>query len=270
MNGWVLIVAGSDSSGGAGIQADLKTVTALGAYGATAITALTVQNTERVSEVFPVPPHIVAGQIRAVLGDIGADCVKLGMLGSAANVGAVADVLSGWASIPVVVDPVMVATSGDRLLDADALALLKTEIVPRAAVITPNAFEAENLTGRKVETTDDAKAAARALVDLGAAAAVVTGGDRGGDTITDVLATSSGEEEMAAPRIDTTSTHGTGCTFASAIAAGLAQGMGVRPAVMRARAYVREAIRSAPDYGGGRGPLNHGHNIPPFEPGGSA
>jgi hydroxymethylpyrimidine/phosphomethylpyrimidine kinase len=269
VNGRVLIVAGSDSSGGAGVQADLKTVTALGAYGATAITALTVQNTEGISEVLAMPPDVVAGQIRAVLDDIGADCIKLGMLATAANVGAVADALAGWASIPVVVDPVMAATSGDRLLDADALALLKAEIVPRAAVLTPNAREAAALTGTGGDTIEDAKAAARALIVLGAGAAVVTGGDRGGDTITDVFATADGVEEMTGPRIETTSTHGTGCTFASAIAAGLAQGMGTRSAVVRARAYVLEAIRSAPGYGRGRGPLNHGHNIPPFEPGGS-
>ncbi len=265
MNGRVLTVAGSDSSGGAGIQADLKTIAALGAYGASAITAVTVQNTEGVSRIFPVPPDVVAGQLDAVLEDIGADCIKLGMLGSADTVRAVAKVLARYPNIPLVVDPVMVATSGDRLLDQDAVEILKADIILRARVVTPNAREVAELTGLQVRTLSDLAAAARALVALGAGTVVATGGDMAGDTVIDVLATGDGVEEMASPRIDTTSTHGTGCTFASAIAVGLAQNMTTRAAVGRARAYVHEAIRLAPGYGRGQGPLNHGHNIPPFD-----
>ena len=267
MNGRVLIVAGSDSSGGAGLQADLKTVTALGGYGATAITAITVQNTVGVSEVFPVPAKVVAAQMRAVLKDIGADCIKLGMLASVDVVVAVADVLADWAAVPLVVDPVMVATSGDRLLEPEAVTALKKEILPRCAVVTPNLDEAAVLTGTEIKSADDAKAAATHLVDLGAEAAAVTGGDREGPTITDFLAIGGDVEELSAPRIDTTSTHGTGCTFASAIATGLAQGQELRTAIIRARSYVREAILAAPGYGQGHGPLNHGHGIPPFSPG---
>lgn len=265
MNGRVLTVAGSDSSGGAGVQADLKTVAALGAYGATAITAVTVQNTKGVSRIFPVPADVVAGQLEAVLEDIGADCIKLGMLGGADTVRAVAEVLARYPNIPLVVDPVMIATSGDRLLDRDAVEILKTDIIARALVVTPNAREAGELTGLQVRTPSDLVAAARALVALGAGTVVATGGDMAGDTVTDILVTGDSVEEMASPRINTTSTHGTGCTFASAVAVGLAQAMSVRTAVVRARAYVWHAIRSAPGYGRGQGPLNHGHNIPPFD-----
>lgn len=264
MNGRVLIAAGSDSSGGAGIQADIKTVAALGAYSATAVTAVTVQTTEGVSRVFLLPPDLIAGQLDAVLGDIGADCIKLGMLGSAEIVRAVAQVVARHPDIPLVVDPVMVATSGDLLLDQDAVELLKTEIIPRASAVTPNAHEAAVLTGLPVESVQEFEAAARAILALGAGAVIVTGGDMAGDTVTDIFATGDAVEFLSAPRLDTTSTHGTGCTFASAIAAGLAQNMTVRAAVVRAQAYVREAIRTAPGHGRGHGPLNHGHNIPEF------
>jgi hydroxymethylpyrimidine/phosphomethylpyrimidine kinase len=272
MRGRLLIVAGSDSGGGAGIQADIKTATALGAYAMTAITALTAQNTEGVFGVHEVPPPFVAEQMRLVLADIGADCVKTGMLHRADVIEAVARALDAWAKgIPVVVDPVMVAKGGHPLIDADATAALKARMVPRAAVLTPNAPEAEALTGIAVGGRDDAVAAARALARLGARAVLVKGGHVAGDgkVVADVLVEGEGPAEVfESPRIDTRSTHGTGCTLASAIAAGLAQGLALRDAVVRARAYVREAMLTAPGLGRGHGPLNHAHTVRSFGIGG--
>jgi hydroxymethylpyrimidine/phosphomethylpyrimidine kinase len=257
MNGRVLIIAGSDSGGGAGIQADIKAVTMLGGFATTAITALTVQNTLGVTGVHAAPIDIIQGQARAVLSDIGTDAVKTGMLGSVAVVEAVASLLDE-AGAPAVVDPVMVAKGGHSLLPDEAVAAVKGLMIPRAALITPNAPEAEALTGIEVRDLDGQRRAAEALLELGAGAALVKGGHVKGETLIDVLLTPMGETLLEGPRIETTSTHGTGCTLASACAAGIAQGLPLEAAVARAWAYVAEAIRRAPGYGKGHGPLNHG------------
>jgi hydroxymethylpyrimidine/phosphomethylpyrimidine kinase len=258
MKGRVLVVAGSDSGGGAGIQADIKTITALGAYAATAITALTAQNTEAVLGVLPVAPAFVRLQIEAVLGDIGADCIKTGMLVDGAVIGAVADALEAQArDVPLVLDPVMVASSGARLFAADAVELLKRRLVARARLVTPNVPEAEALTGLAVRSLDDMRRAADALLSLGAAAVMVKGGHLPGPVLRDLVVDGATSFVIEAPRIETRSTHGTGCTFASGIAAGLAQGLALRPAVERAHAYLQRAIATAPGLGRGHGPLNH-------------
>lgn len=259
--GRVLIVAGSDSSGGAGIQADLKTVMALGGYGATAVTALTAQNTLGVQGVLPVPPAFVQQQMRSVLDDIGADAVKTGMLGTADMVAAVAEVLRG-VGLQVVVDPVMVAKGGASLLDADAVAALLHDLLPLATLLTPNVPEAEALLGRAVPDHAAALDAARALLDLGAQAVLLKGGHLPGPVVEDILATPDGVEVIRSERIETRHTHGTGCTLASAVAAGLAQGIGLRDAVVRGGTYVHAAILAAPGLGGGHGPLWHGFPLP--------
>jgi hydroxymethylpyrimidine/phosphomethylpyrimidine kinase len=256
MRGRVLVIAGSDSGGGAGIQADIKTIAALDGYAATAITALTAQDTIGVHDVLPVPPAFVARQIGVVLADIGADAIKTGMLGDAATIVAVADALAGC-DTPLVLDPVMVATGGARLLAPDAVATLIGRLLPRAALLTPNLPEAEALTGLRIGSLDDMRHAADALLRLGAPAVLLKGGHLHGDTVTDLLATAQGTEAFAAPRILSRHTHGTGCTLASAIAVGLAQGFTLRGSVLRAKAYVRAAIAAAPGYGAGHGPLNH-------------
>jgi hydroxymethylpyrimidine/phosphomethylpyrimidine kinase len=262
MNGRVLIVAGSDASGGAGIQADIKTVTALGGYAATAITALTAQNTLGVFGVMAVPPDFVRAQMDAVLSDIGADCIKTGMLHDAAVIEAVADMLAAAApDTPLVLDPVMVATSGARLIDPPAVATLKRRLIPRAAVLTPNVPEAEALTGMAIGGLDDMRRAAELLLRLGAGAVLLKGGHLGGETLRDLVIEPAGSYVIEAPRVATRHTHGTGCTLASAVATGLAQGLALRPAIERAHAYVQRAIRTAPGYGGGHGPLNHGHTV---------
>jgi hydroxymethylpyrimidine/phosphomethylpyrimidine kinase len=255
--GRVLIIAGSDSGGGAGIQADIKTVTALGGYAATAVTAITVQNTLGVSAAWPVPADVVAAQADAVLDDIGADVIKTGMLGEAALVERVAQVLDR-AGCPAVVDPVMVAKGGAALLADAALAPLKTLLVPRAALLTPNAPEAAALTGLPVETTDDQRRAGEALLAAGARAVLMKGGHVPGPRVVDVLMTPQGETVFEAERIETRHTHGTGCTLASACATGLAQGMALEAACARAWDYVHRAILGAPGLGRGQGPLDHG------------
>jgi hydroxymethylpyrimidine/phosphomethylpyrimidine kinase len=256
VRGRVLAIAGSDSGGGAGIQADIKTITALDGYAATAITALTAQDTLGVHAVLPVPPEFVARQIAVVLADIGADAIKIGMLGDAATIDAVAGALAGC-DAPLVLDPVMIAKGGTRLLPADALAAMIGRLLPRAAVLTPNLPEAAALTGRDVTTVDDMRRAAEALLRMGPESVLLKGGHLEGDIVTDLLATRRGMEAFAAPRIVTRHTHGTGCTLASAIATGLAQGMALRDAVVRARAYIRDAIAAAPGFGRGHGPLDH-------------
>ena len=267
MKGRVLVVAGSDSGGGAGIQADIKTITALGGYAMTAVTALTAQNTRGVAGVHAVPPDFVARQIRVTLEDLGADAVKTGMLGDAATVQAVADALDGLvADVPWVIDPVMVAKGGGRLLRQDAIGILLARLVAKAAVVTPNLPEAAQLTGLTVETVDHMEAAGRALLELGAKAALVKGGHLKGERVVDVLVTGQGTQRFESPRIDTRHTHGTGCTLASAVACSLAQGIGVEDAVRRARDFVLEAIRAAPGFGSGHGPLNHAHAIGPYGP----
>lgn len=254
--GRVLIIAGSDSGGGAGIQADIKAVTALGGYAATAITALTVQNTLGVSAVHAAPLDIVEAQARAVLDDIGADAIKTGMLGDAATVELAARLIAE-SGVPAVVDPVMVAKGGAALLAADAVSAVRERLVPRAALLTPNAPEAEALTGVEVTDLDGQRRAGEALLRAGARAVLMKGGHVPGDRVFDLLMTGSGESLFEAERLDTRHTHGTGCTLASACAAGLAQGQSLPEAVGRAWAYVQEAIRLAPGLGRGHGPLDH-------------
>jgi hydroxymethylpyrimidine/phosphomethylpyrimidine kinase len=258
MKGRVLIIAGSDSGGGAGIQADIKTVTTLGAYAATAITALTAQNTIGVQGILPVSPDFVKRQIESVLSDIGADCIKTGMLLDHGVIEVAGETIEKAApAVPLVVDPVMIASTGARLLDPRALDALERRFIARAALVTPNAPEAEALTGQRIAGLDDMRRAADALLRAGAKAVMVKGGHVAGDTVRDLIVTADDGFILEAERIDTHHTHGTGCTLASAIAAGLAQGLALRPAIERAHAYVQEAIRAAPGLGGGHGPLNH-------------
>jgi hydroxymethylpyrimidine/phosphomethylpyrimidine kinase len=258
MKGRVLIIAGSDSGGGAGVQADIKAVTMLGGYAMSAITAVTVQNTLGVFGVHAIPPQVVREQIRVVMEDIGADAVKTGMLGGVAMVETVAAALDDYArDAPAVIDPVMAAKGGAALLEAGAVEAVRSLLAPRAALITPNAPEAARLTGLKVETLEDQKRAAAALLELGARAALVKGGHIEGEVVRDVLASEAGERVFASPRIATNATHGTGCTLASAIAALLAQGVALEEAVARGRDYLMGAIRNAPGFGAGHGPLKH-------------
>ncbi len=254
--GRVLIIAGSDSGGGAGIQADIKTVTALGGYAATAVTAITVQNTLGVTGVHPIPLDVVAAQARAVLNDIGADALKTGMLGDTAAVETVAAILD-LTPAPAVVDPVMVAKGGASLLTAGAVGAVQRLMVPRAALLTPNAPEAEALTGQAIATPDDLRRAGEALLAMGARAVLMKGGHLEGERVTDVLMTPAGETMFEAERQHTRHTHGTGCTLASACATGLAQGLPLPEAVARAWAYVQEAMARAPGFGQGHGPLDH-------------
>ncbi|MSP02859.1 MAG: bifunctional hydroxymethylpyrimidine kinase/phosphomethylpyrimidine kinase [Acetobacteraceae bacterium] len=262
MKGRVLIVAGSDSGGGAGIQADIKAVTALGGFAATALTALTAQNTLGVHGVHPVPLDFIAQQIEVVLTDIGADVIKTGMLGTSDVIETVCLALERFgAGVPLVVDPVMVAKGGFALLADDAVATMRRRLLPKAAVITPNLPEAEALAGMPIASVTDMRVAAAALLALGVPAVLLKGGHLPGDELFDILATAEGMEVFSSARIQTRHTHGTGCTTASAVAAGLAQGMSLRDAVVRARAYVRAAIASAPGYGAGHGPLDHGVTV---------
>ena len=264
--GRVLVIGGSDSGGGAGIEADVKTVTALGGYAMTAITALTLQNTRGVHAVRASEPAFVARQISLVLDDLGADAVKTGMLVDAAMIEAVAGALAARA-LPLVVDPVMAASSGPRLLAPDALATLKARLLPVALLVTPNIAEAEALGGRRIPDRAAMAEAARALLALGCRAVLLKGGHLEGARIVDVLASREGSETLDYPRLESRHLHGTGCTLASAIATGLAQGLGLATAVARARAYLQEAIRTAPGFGKGAGPLNHAHTVRPFEAG---
>jgi hydroxymethylpyrimidine/phosphomethylpyrimidine kinase len=258
MKGRVLIIAGSDSGGGAGIQADIKSVTALDGFAATALTALTAQNTLGVHAVVPVPLDFIAKQIEVVMTDIGADVIKTGMLGDTSVIETVCEALDRFAAgVPLVVDPVMVAKGGHALLAAEAVDTLRRRLLPRAAVLTPNAPEAEALTGMNINTTADMRVAAAALLALGVPAVLLKGGHLISEEVTDLLATPEGTQTFVAPRIQTRHTHGTGCTTASAVAVGLAQGMTLHDAVVRARAYVRAALASAPGLGHGHGPLDH-------------
>ena len=254
--GRVLVIAGSDSGGGAGIQADIKTITALGGYAATAITAVTVQNTLGVTGVHGIPLDVVAAQARAVLTDIGADAVKTGMLGDTPTVDLVADLLDE-AGVPAVIDPVMVAKGGAALLASEAVAAVRARLVPRAALLTPNAPEAEALTGLTVADTDDLRRAGEALLEAGAKAVLMKGGHVAGDRVVDLLITPAGETAFEGERIQSRHTHGTGCTLASACAAGIAQGLPLTAAVARAWDYLHEAMLRAPGLGAGHGPLDH-------------
>ena len=255
--GRVLIIAGSDSGGGAGVQADIKAVTMMGGFAATAITALTIQNTLGVHGVHPVPLDVIAAQADAVLDDIGTDAVKTGMLGSVEVVRCVAEILDR-AGAPAVVDPVMIAKGGHPLLPDAAVQAVRSLMIPRAALLTPNAPEAEALTGVPVADLDGQRRAGEALLAMGARAVLMKGGHVPGETVIDLLLTPGGETLLEGERVDTRHTHGTGCTLASACAAGLAKGLPLEAAVAEAWAYVAEAIRRAPGLGQGHGPLDHG------------
>ena len=256
--GRVLILAGSDSGGGAGVQADIKAVTMLGGFAATAITAVTIQNTLGVHGVHPLPLEVIEAQARAVLDDIGADALKTGMLGSVAVVEAVAGLIDYAGNVPTVVDPVMIAKGGSPLLEDRAVEAVRRLMVPRAALLTPNAPEAEALTGIAVADLDGQRRAGEALLEMGARAVLMKGGHVPGETVIDLLLTRDGETVLESERIDTRHTHGTGCTLASACAAGIAKGLPLQVAVAEAWAYVAEAIRRAPGLGQGHGPLDHG------------
>ncbi len=255
-----MTIAGSDSGGGAGIQADLKTFAALGVYGTSALTAITAQNTVAVTDVHEIPAATIAAQIDAVLTDIGADAIKTGMLSSSAIIGCVAGSLQRHADVPgvsrLVVDPVMVAKSGDSLLRREAVSALAQRLIPLAAVVTPNIPEAEALTGLNITDDEKMAEAARRLASMGARAVVVKGGHRDGPA-TDLYYDGATFREFTAPRFDTPNTHGTGCTFASAVAAGLAQGLETADAVAQAKEFVTEAIRASFPIGKGHGPLHH-------------
>jgi hydroxymethylpyrimidine/phosphomethylpyrimidine kinase len=254
----LLVIAGSDSSGGAGIQADIKTAQAFGVYAQTAITAVTVQNTLGVTGAHIVPLDVVQGQIIACLSDIGADAIKTGMLGSAGMVEMVAKTLSDHApGVPLVVDPVMVAKGGAKLLDEAAVTVIKTQLLPLASLVTPNLPEAEVLTGITPQSEHRIRDAALVFKMLGVDNVLFKGGHGEGAIVRDVLWSGGTFTPFEAPRQDTPHTHGTGCTLATAIACGLAQGRPLHDAVSRAHMFVQNAIRSAPGLGQGHGPLNH-------------
>ena len=263
----VLSIAGSDSGGGAGIQADLKTFSALGCYGMTAITAITAQNTCGVTGIHGIPPEMLKAQIDAVVQDIGVDAVKIGMLHSPDVVHVVADAIRTYRLPHVVLDPVMVATSGDRLIAQETVAVLVQELFPLAEVVTPNLDEAGWLLGRRIEGVEALELAAQDLLRLGARAALLKGGHLPGDWVVDVLAVQGGEHEqgqghrLQSQRIATHNGHGTGCTLSSAIAAHLALGLPLQQAVEQARAYILGAIAAGANVttGRGHGPLNHGY-----------
>lgn len=253
-----LTIAGSDCSGGAGIQADLKTMTALGVYGASVLTALTAQNTLGVHAIHPVPVDVVAAQLHAVLDDLRVDAVKIGMLGDTALIETVAEGLS-TSTAPIVLDPVMVATSGDVLVPSTAIDAIRDLLVARCRVVTPNLSEAGLLVGSSITTEADMINAGRALLDVGAEAALIKGGHLDRETLVDILVHPQGVEHFRHPRIDTPHTHGTGCTLSSAIAAGLAAGADLTTATRRGIDFVTRAVASGRDrqIGHGRGPVDH-------------
>ena len=259
-----LTIAGSDSSGGAGIQADLKTFAAFGVYGASVITALTAQNTQGVSGIHQVPAEFVAAQLDAVFGDLTVGAVKIGMVAQLATIDAIAAGLARWSPKPVVVDPVMVATSGDRLLAVDAVERLRTKLIPRAMLITPNLPEAAALLDEPVAAGEAAiEDQARRLLALGCEAVLIKGGHGQGAESIDYLVTARGTLALSAPRIATQNTHGTGCSLSSAIAAGLAKGEDLETAVRQAKAWISAAIAAADRFsvGHGHGPIHHFHRF---------
>jgi hydroxymethylpyrimidine/phosphomethylpyrimidine kinase len=259
-----LTIAGSDSSGGAGIQADLKTFAALGVYGASVITALTAQNTRGVSGIHQVPAEFVAAQIDAVFSDLAVDAVKIGMVAQLATIDAIAGGVERWSPRHVVLDPVMVATSGDRLLAADAVEALRTKLIPRAALITPNLPEAAALLDEPVAAGEaEIERQGKRLLSLGCAAVLIKGGHGQGSESTDYLVTASGVIALSAPRVATQNTHGTGCSLSSAIAAGLAKGEDLETAVRNAKAWLSAAIAAADRFavGHGHGPIHHFHRF---------
>jgi hydroxymethylpyrimidine/phosphomethylpyrimidine kinase len=253
----VLAIAGSDSGGGAGLQADIKTITMLGGYAMTAVTAVTVQNSLGVSAVHAIPADIIAGQIAAVLDDFGADAIKIGMLGTIDTIACVADALQGR-DISIILDPVMVAKGGAALLEAEAIAVLVERLLPMARLLTPNVPELEALTGTAIADEADMLLAAQELLAAGSRAVLAKGGHLAGDTVVDWLVTRDGQQRFQGPRIDGRHTHGTGCTLASAVATGIAAGLPLATAVDRARTFVRSAMLAAPGLGAGHGPLGHG------------
>ena len=252
-----LTIAGSDSGGGAGVQADLKTFAAHDVYGLSALTAVTAQNSRGVAAVHAVPAAVVASQIEAVATDFGARAVKTGMLVNAAIVEVVAACVARFELPNLVVDPVLYASHGTPLLDADGAAALRTRLLPQARVVTPNLPEAERLTGRAIASARDAADAARRIHAMGAAAVIVTGGHLPGGTVVDVLFDGGELIELPGPRIATGHSHGTGCTFAAAVASGLALGRTLPEAARAAKRYVERGLRLAPGIGGGDGPLAH-------------
>ena len=252
-----LTIAGSDSGGGAGVQADLKTFAAHDVYGVSAITAITAQNTVEVTAVQAVPPDVVVAQIEAVVSDIGVDAAKTGMLLNAEIVEAVAACVQALGVPRLVVDPVMVAQTGDRLLEDDAVDKLKTDLLRQAYVVTPNRPEAEILAGQAVMSTAEARDAARRIHDLGPAAVILKGGHLSGNEVVDILFDGDTFYEFAGPRVDSPTTHGTGCTFGAAVAALLARGQSLVDATQAAKTYVEGAIRHGFPIGRGQGPLNH-------------
>jgi hydroxymethylpyrimidine/phosphomethylpyrimidine kinase len=260
--GRVLIIAGSDPSGGAGIQGDIKTVTVLGGYAEAAITALTAQNTEGVFGIHDIPVDFIKQQIMLVLSDIGADAIKTGMLHRADIIDMLAATLPR--ELPLVLDPVMFAKGGAALLNSDAVETLKKKILPLARIVTPNIPEAEYLAGIKITDVEDMKNAAQEILSLGCKAVLLKGGHLEGERLTDILAYKDHVEEFTSNRIHTQHTHGTGCTLASAIATSLAQGMTLFDAVKRARKFVRKALELAPEFGHGHGPLGHHKTITAF------
>lgn len=272
--GRVLIIAGSDPSGGAGIQADIKTVTALGGYAMTAITALTVQDTKGVYDVMPVSPDFIAAQIKTCIADIGVDAIKIGMIGSVETGEAILAGLkdAGWEyparndahMIPLILDPVLIATSGDQLSGEGVTDFIVNRFLPISYLITPNLMEAEALCGFSVQTKEQQYRAGEKLLELGAKNALVKGGHGADAVVRDFMIGRAGSFTFENPRIETSSTHGTGCTLASALATGLAQGLPVKKTTARAIAYVRAAIETAPGFGAGHGPLNHAHTVLTF------
>ncbi|MCF6292341.1 MAG: bifunctional hydroxymethylpyrimidine kinase/phosphomethylpyrimidine kinase [Robiginitomaculum sp.] len=252
----VLTIAGSDSGGGAGVQADIKTITVLGSYAASAITAITAQNTCGVQQVQFLDASLVRAQIKSVLDDFAVDIIKIGMLGNADIVSAVAEELRDQ-QIPIVLDPVMIAKGGSKLLSENAINILLKDLLPQVYLLTPNAPEAEALTGVSIEGADDQLLAAKILRSKGAQAVLIKGGHIAGDTIYDLLLSKQGETVFESPRINTKHTHGTGCTLSSAIAVYLAQDLQLGEAVRMAREYMLQAIIHAPKLGNGHGPLAH-------------
>lgn len=255
-----MTIAGSDSGGGAGIQADLKTFAAFGVYGTSAITAITAQNTKGVTAVHELPPEMVAAQIDAIMTDIGADAAKTGMLANAGIIGVVAQKVKEHSLQKLVVDPVMVAKSGDPLLRPEAVSALKKVLLPVAYVVTPNLPEAEVLVGEKLRTEEEIREAAQRIHEMGARYVVIKGGHREGEAV-DLLFDGEGFHEFRAERVLTPHTHGTGCTFSAGIAACLAKGMAVPEAVQAVKAYLTEALKQAYPIGGGRSPVHHFHHL---------
>jgi len=265
MIGRVLVVAGSDSGGGAGIQADIKAISALGAYAATAVTALTAQNTMGVHGIYPVPAEFIDKQIHSVLTDIGADCIKIGMLHDSQVIETVVAALDRDSpQTPIVVDPVMVAKGGSVLLHGDAVDTLRKRLVPRASLLTPNIPEAEALAGKKFSNHRDMEPLCRSLLELGAQAVLLKGGHANDSIVHDMLINNDQVRVYKNPRLYTKHTHGTGCTLSSSIAAGLAKGFSLEDAIGAAEEFLHKAIKTAPQLGKGHGPVNHLHTTQSF------